>query len=256
MRAGVVRIVVEHLPRGPGGEIPVAGLARRARDRLEREERLGPRVRPRRRPLFARDALEHRPCLDRVAGAQQEFPLKRLQRIATRPPPSVPRISRSAVFPSSAASLNCPSASRASPASTCPVALTIGDRCAGQHGGGVERLPRAAAREQEHRPLALVEFLHHQRRRNGERLLQQRFGLPHLADVLIGRRQQIQIVLVVPIVLDRNLFRREVGRLERIRRAELRDRLVDPADAPEVVTAHVPRVRDLWRHLRIGRCRA
>ena len=59
--------------------------------------------------------------------------------------------------------------------------------------------------------------------------------------------------MVVPIVLDRDLFSREVGRLERVRGAELGDRLVDPADAPEIVSEHVTRMRHAGRHPGIGR---
>ena len=46
----------------------------------------------------------------------------------------------------------------------------------------------------------------------------------------------------MPVVFDRNLLGLEVGR-ERVGREELGDRLLDPADAPQVVAEHVPRVR-------------
>ena len=48
----------------------------------------------------------------------------------------------------------------------------------------------------------------------------------------------------MPIVLDRNLLRREVRRFERVGRGELRDGLVDPAGAAQVVAVHMPRVRE------------
>ncbi len=55
MRAGIVRIVFEHLLRGPRGKLPVSGLTGCARDGFEREQRLSPRVGPRR----GADVLRH-----------------------------------------------------------------------------------------------------------------------------------------------------------------------------------------------------
>ena len=170
------------------------------------------------------------------------------------PAPSAPRISRSAMLPSSAASLNCPSASRARPGLDVPRGADH-RRAMRRHRRWPRPAPPARARAPAGTPATpLVELLHQQRRRDRERAREQRLGLPHPADVLIRRRQQIEVVLVVPIMLDRNLLRREVGRFERVGRRELRDRLVDPACAPRGCGRPCAARGDGRRHLRI--CRA
>ena len=106
-----------------------------------------------------------------------------------------------------------------------------------------QRFGRAIARDQERRPLALVDRLHQQVGRDVERLLQQRLGLPHLAGVLIRRRQQIEIVRVMPVELGRDLFARQVVALQLVGGFESRDRLVDAAKPPQLVAVHVHGVR-------------
>ena len=118
--------------------------------------------------------------------------------------------------------------------------------------GGSQRFLGASARAQEHRPLAFVELLPHQRRGDRERRFQQRLGLFHLADVLVRRRQQIEIVLVMPVVFYRDSLRLEVAGLERVRREKFNDRLVNPAHTTQIVAVHVVRMRDGGRHLCVG----
>src|SRR5207237_208171 len=61
VRPRIMRIVVAHLIRGPCRELPVADLARGPGDRLEREQPLGPRIRPRRRSPPASGATSSPP---------------------------------------------------------------------------------------------------------------------------------------------------------------------------------------------------
>ena len=60
---------------------------------------------------------------------------------------------------------------------TWPVALTSGDGCDASTPAAVERLLGPAARDQQLRPLALVEHLDRERRGDGERLREERFGV-------------------------------------------------------------------------------
>ncbi len=108
---------------------------------------------------------------------------------------------------------------------------------------GRQRFGRTIARDQERRPFALVDRLHQQVGRNVERLLQQRFRLAHLAGVLIRRRQQIEIVRVMPVELRRDLFARQVVALQLVGGFESRDRFVDAAKPAQFVAVHVDRVR-------------
>ena len=118
-------------------------------------------------------------------------------------------------------------------------------RC--QYLGGRQRFLEPAATDEERGVVPLVDDLHQQARRQGERLLQHAFRLSHLADVLIRRRQQIEIVRVMPVELGGNLFLREVIALQLVCGFELRDRFRDASAAAQFVPVHVARVRDVHR---------
>jgi hypothetical protein len=73
-----------------------------------------------------------------------------------------------------------------------------------QHRGRLERFVRAPAGHQKDQPFTLVDLLRHERRGDGEWRAEQLLGRGHLPDVPIRRGQQIQIVLIVPVVFYRD----------------------------------------------------
>ena len=90
--------------------------------------------------------------------------------------------------------------------------------------------------------LVELEVVGGRRQRRG--LAHHRLGLPHLPLVLVGRRQQVEVVHVVPVELGCDALRGVVGLLQLVGAPKGRDGLVDPADPAQVVAPHVVRVRD------------
>jgi hypothetical protein len=112
---------------------------------------------------------------------------------------------------------------------------------------GLERLAPTLPAEQEDGQRFLVELLVFSGRLKGGGLAQQRLRNPHLALVLVRRGQQIEVVDVMPIHLRRNLFARVIGFLELVGAPERGNRLIEAADAPQVMPPHVMRMRDRRR---------
>ena len=76
--------------------------------------------------------------------------------------------------------------------------------------------------------------------------------LLHLALVLVGGGQQVEVVDVVPVELGGDPLRRVVGPLQLVGPAEGGDGVVDAPHAAQVVAPHVVRVRDRGREARVG----
>ena len=87
-----------------------------------------------------------------------------------------------------------------------------------------------------------------------ERVPQQRLGLRHLPDVLVrGAPADRGCAGSASRTRPESSPPRSTASSSASAASNSRDRLVDPADAPQLVPVHVPRVRHLRRHLRIGR---
>ena len=96
---------------------------------------------------------------------------------------------------------------------------------------GVERLLRAAARQQELGPLPAAELGWFTVRRQRIGLAQQPLGFFHLAQKLKATGQEAEVMRMVPVVLGGDVLRAIVGVLQVIGRAEFLDGLrVEPKD--------------------------
>ena len=114
-----------------------------------------------------------------------------------------------------------------------------------------ERFRRAAAREQERRPLQLVERLNDERGWRVERSTEQRLGRAHLAERLTRGRQDVEIVGMMPVIFDRRLRRPLRIGFQLVRAPKLGDRLRGSSGATQIVAGHVMRVRHTRRQARI-----
>jgi hypothetical protein len=125
----------------------------------------------------------------------------------------------------------------------------------GQRAGGREGFIGASARQQECRPLFAVQLLRRAiERPQLERPAEHRLGGCHPTRVLKRHPEEIQVVAIVPIVFDRDLFRLQVRTLQPVGCLELGNRVLDAIRAAKHVTVHVVRVRHRRRRGRVPRC--
>ena len=80
MRASIRRIVVQHGPGHRARQLPVFNLACRPGDRLDREERLAPIVRPRSGAHGPNNRGERGAAFFALSGAEKELALEFLER--------------------------------------------------------------------------------------------------------------------------------------------------------------------------------
>jgi hypothetical protein len=78
MAAAVSGVVLEHLPGGMFREIPVADIARNTRERIEPEQGLRPRIRPRQCAQPALHVLQQRAAFGDFACPQHHLGAQRI----------------------------------------------------------------------------------------------------------------------------------------------------------------------------------
>ena len=207
------------------GQLPVALGPGRPRHRFQPEQRLAPRVGPRLRPPLVRGTLHHLATLLALRASQPVFALQGFEGDEHQVLPAGRALQRAQGGVRRRAAVgHTVHGEQCQAGFDVARGLDEGIGVRDQHFGRFQRFVGTIARQQVGRPLALVHHLHQQVRRQSERLLQQRLGLFHLAQVLIRGGQQVQIVLMVPVEIGADPLAGEVIALQLVGGFELRGR--------------------------------
>jgi hypothetical protein len=119
-----------------------------------------------------------------------------------------------------------------------------GPAAAGEGSGRRHRLVPPLPAEQEGRQHLLVELDAVDGRAQRGGVPHRGLREPHAALVLVRRRQQVEVVHVMPVQLRRDVLRRVVRALQVVGATEGGDRVVDAAHAAQVVAPHVVGMRN------------